>query len=62
MGKKQIAVLDKMKPKFISQAKDNGHDPKKLEKFGLIGKHLRAMPLTKSFYLLRLDSIPNGIS
>ena len=32
MGKKQIAVLDKMKPKFISQAKDNGHDPKKLEK------------------------------
>jgi DNA polymerase-3 subunit alpha len=32
MGKKQIAVLDKMKPKFISQAKDKGHDPKKLEK------------------------------
>lgn len=32
MGKKQIAVLDKMKPKFISQAKANGHDSKKLEK------------------------------
>lgn len=32
MGKKQIAVLDKMKPKFISQAEANGHDAKKLEK------------------------------
>ena len=32
MGKKQIAVLDKMKPKFIAQANANGHDPKKLEK------------------------------
>ncbi|MFH4966875.1 DNA polymerase III subunit alpha [Gaetbulibacter sp. M240] len=32
MGKKQIAVLDKMKPKFIEQASGNGHDPKILEK------------------------------
>ncbi|QTD38985.1 DNA polymerase III subunit alpha [Polaribacter batillariae] len=32
MGKKQIAVLDKMKPKFVEQAAANGHDPKKLEK------------------------------
>ncbi|SFN41534.1 DNA polymerase III, alpha subunit [Bizionia echini] len=32
MGKKQIAVLDKMKPKFITQAEANGHDAKKLEK------------------------------
>ncbi|WP_159947061.1 DNA polymerase III subunit alpha [Polaribacter septentrionalilitoris] len=32
MGKKQIAVLDKMKPKFIEQAAANGHDAKKLEK------------------------------
>ncbi|QDO93536.1 DNA polymerase III subunit alpha [Formosa sediminum] len=32
MGKKQIAVLDKMKPKFINQASEKGHDPKKLEK------------------------------
>ncbi|WP_439131094.1 DNA polymerase III subunit alpha [Polaribacter sp.] len=32
MGKKQIAVLDKMKPKFIEQAGKNGHDEKKLEK------------------------------
>ncbi|WP_299890422.1 DNA polymerase III subunit alpha [uncultured Lacinutrix sp.] len=32
MGKKQIAVLDKMKPKFIEQASANGHDAKKLEK------------------------------
>lgn len=26
MGKKQIAVLNKMKPKFIAQASENGHD------------------------------------
>ncbi len=32
MGKKQIAVLDKMKPKFIEQASAKGHDPEKLEK------------------------------
>ena len=32
MGKKQIAVLDKMKPKFIEQASTNGHDTEKLEK------------------------------
>ncbi|MCB4807531.1 DNA polymerase III subunit alpha [Tamlana sp. 62-3] len=32
MGKKQIVVLDKMKPKFIEQAKANGHDAKILEK------------------------------
>ena len=32
MGKKQIAVLDKMKPKFVEQASAKGHDPKKLEK------------------------------
>jgi DNA polymerase-3 subunit alpha len=32
MGKKQRAVLDKMKPKFVEQAKAKGHDEKKLEK------------------------------
>ncbi|MFK7781164.1 DNA polymerase III subunit alpha [Psychroserpens sp.] len=32
MGKKQIAVLDKMKPKFIAQAEAKGHDGKVLEK------------------------------
>lgn len=32
MGKKLIAVLDKMKPKFIEQAKENGHPEDKLEK------------------------------
>ncbi len=32
MGKKQIAVLAKMKPKFIKQAGAKGHDEKKLEK------------------------------
>ena len=32
MGKKQKAVLDKMKPKFISQAAAKGMDEEKLEK------------------------------
>ncbi len=32
MGKKQFAVLEKMKPKFIEQASANGHDAKILEK------------------------------
>lgn len=32
MGKKQRDVLDKMKPKFITQAAEKGHDPKILEK------------------------------
>ncbi|PRD56364.1 DNA polymerase III subunit alpha [Sphingobacterium gobiense] len=32
MGKKQRAVLDKMKPKFVEQAAANGHNPKVLEK------------------------------
>ena len=32
MGKKQIAVLDKMKPQFIEQAGEKGHDKEKLEK------------------------------
>ncbi|MGJ1204810.1 DNA polymerase III subunit alpha [Sphingobacterium lactis] len=32
MGKKQKAVLDKMKPKFVSQAEANGHNAKVLEK------------------------------
>ncbi|RZJ36375.1 MAG: DNA polymerase III subunit alpha [Flavobacterium sp.] len=32
MGKKQKEVLDKMKPKFINQAVENGHPADKLEK------------------------------
>ncbi len=32
MGKKQKAVLDKMKPRFIENAVSNGHDAEKLEK------------------------------
>ncbi len=32
MGKKQAAVLAKMKPKFIEQAGENGHEADKLEK------------------------------
>ncbi len=32
MGKKQFSVLEKMKPKFIAQASEKGHDAEKLEK------------------------------
>lgn len=32
MGKKQKDVLDKMKPKFVEQAAEKGHDPATLEK------------------------------
>ncbi|MDP5002228.1 MAG: DNA polymerase III subunit alpha, partial [Flavobacterium sp.] len=32
MGKKQIEVLNKMKPQFINQAAEKGHDPVVLEK------------------------------
>ncbi|WP_445720419.1 DNA polymerase III subunit alpha [Flavobacterium sp.] len=32
MGKKQIEVLNKMKPQFINQAAEKGHDPAVLEK------------------------------
>lgn len=32
MGKKQKEVLDKMKPKFVAQASEKGHDAKILEK------------------------------
>ena len=32
MGKKQIAVLDKMKPEFIGNGTEKGHDPVVLEK------------------------------
>ena len=32
MGKKQKAIVDEMKPKFIEGGKKNGHDPKVLEK------------------------------
>ena len=32
MGKKQKSVLDKMKPQFVAQAAERGHDPVKLEK------------------------------
>ena len=32
MGKKMKAIVDKMKPKFIKQGQENGHDPQVLEK------------------------------
>jgi DNA polymerase-3 subunit alpha len=41
MGKKQAAVLAKMKPKFINQAGENGHESEKLEKMGMNQKNLR---------------------
>ena len=32
LGKKMKAIVDKMKPKFIKQGQENGHDPQILEK------------------------------
>ena len=32
MGKKKKAIVDAMKPKFIKQGQENGHDPKVREK------------------------------
>ena len=32
MGKKKKAIVDAMKPKFIKQGQENGHDPAELEK------------------------------
>lgn len=32
MGKKKKAIVDAMKPKFLKQGQENGHDPKILEK------------------------------
>ena len=32
MGKKMKTIVDKMKPKFIKQGQENGHDPQVLEK------------------------------
>lgn len=46
MGKKQKAVLDKMKTKFIEGCQRNGHDLKICEKSGAIGKRLHHMPST----------------
>jgi hypothetical protein len=43
-GEKSKDVLDKMKPKFISQAVAKGH-PDKLEKIWKTGKPLLSMPL-----------------
>jgi len=45
-------VLDKMKPKFISQAAQKGHSEEKLEKYGKIGKPLQNMPLTNHTLLV----------
>ena len=46
MGKKKKAIVDRMKPKFIKQGTENGHDPKVLEKMRATGRSLRATPST----------------
>ena len=48
MGKKQIAVLAKMKPKFIKQAMANGHPEKPLEKIWTDWEAFAAYAFNKS--------------
>ena len=48
MGKKQIAVLEKMKPKFITQASERGHDSKKLDKIWADWEKFAAYAFNKS--------------
>ena len=48
MGKKQIAVLAKMKPKFIKQASEKGHDEQKLEKIWTDWEAFAAYAFNKS--------------
>ena len=48
MGKKQKAVLDKMKPKFIKQAGENGHPADKLEKIWTDWEAFAAYAFNKS--------------
>lgn len=43
MGKKMKAIVDKMKPKFIKQGQENGHDPQFLRRYGATGRSLPAM-------------------
>lgn len=48
MGKKQKAVLDKMKPKFVDQAAAKGHNPKMLEKIWTDWEAFAAYAFNKS--------------
>ena len=48
MGKKQIAVLAKMKPKFVAQASEKGHDAQKLEKIWADWEKFAAYAFNKS--------------
>ncbi|MGO1245536.1 MAG: DNA polymerase III subunit alpha [Sphingobacterium sp.] len=48
MGKKQKAVLDKMKPKFVEQAANNGHNPKVLEKIWIDWEAFASYAFNKS--------------
>ena len=48
MGKKQIAVLAKMKPKFITQASEKGHNAQKLEKIWADWEKFAAYAFNKS--------------
>ena len=45
MGKKQLDLLNKMKPQFLNQGEQRGHDSDVLEKYGKIGKSLLRMLL-----------------
>ncbi len=57
MGKKQKAVLDKMKDKFIEGCKKNGHTPRESAKrSGQTGKHLHNMHLTNHILLVTHSS------
>ena len=48
MGKKQKSVLDKMKPKFVEQAAEKGHNPKVLEKIWTDWEAFAAYAFNKS--------------
>src|SRR5690554_1734203 len=48
MGKKQKSVLDNMKPRFISQAEERGHDSEKLEKIWRDWKAFASYAFNKS--------------
>lgn len=48
MGKKQKSVLDKMKPKFVQQAAEKGHNPKMLEKIWTDWEAFAAYAFNKS--------------
>ena len=56
MGKKQKAVLDKMKGKFVEGCKKNGHALRSAKRSGQTGKHLHNMHLTNHILLVTHSS------